>query len=277
MPIKSPIKIIATDLDGTLMMPNHTTVSPRTIKALNKAHDYGVIIAIATGRTHGLIHNVIEQIPFCDYLIFSNGATVVDLKTNEFIYTNWIESKIKDEVIDCIQKYKVFYEVYINGSSVVQKDKSNLFDGDGFNSGFLNQIIENIKLVDDIKEELAEKDIEKINVFSSNKTLLTSLREDLMKMNTITISSALVDDIEIVSKTANKGEALRGIAGKLNIVPAEIMAFGDAGNDIKMLQYADFSFAMANGTDECKQSAKYLADSNANDGLAKVVEKYVLK
>ena len=57
------IKLIATDLDGTLMAPDHLTVTDRTYNALKKAHDKGIKIAVATGRPMTLIDNVISQVP----------------------------------------------------------------------------------------------------------------------------------------------------------------------------------------------------------------------
>ena len=58
------IKLIATDLDGTLMAPDHLTVTDRTYNALKTAHDKGIKIAVATGRPMTLIDNVISQVPF---------------------------------------------------------------------------------------------------------------------------------------------------------------------------------------------------------------------
>ena len=72
------VKLIVTDLDGTLMSPDHQTVSERTKNALKTAHDNGVKIAIATGRTLTFTDNVTSQVPFVDYVIYSNGAAVFD-------------------------------------------------------------------------------------------------------------------------------------------------------------------------------------------------------
>ena len=81
------IKLIATDLDGTLMSGDHLTVSPRTVAALQAAHDRGVCLAIATGRTLDFIDHVTAQVPFVDYVIYSNGAAVYDRK-NAVSYTH---------------------------------------------------------------------------------------------------------------------------------------------------------------------------------------------
>ena len=93
------VKIIATDLDGTLMAPDHLTVTERTKNALYEAHKKGVKIAIATGRTLAFIDYVVNQIPFVDYIIHSNGAAVFDRKNNEYIYTNLVSPEITAEAI----------------------------------------------------------------------------------------------------------------------------------------------------------------------------------
>ena len=64
------IKLIATDLDGTLMAPDHLTVTKRTYDALKSSHDKGIRLAVATGRSMVLIDNVISQVPFVDFLKF---------------------------------------------------------------------------------------------------------------------------------------------------------------------------------------------------------------
>ena len=74
------IKLIALDLDGTLMLPDHITVSERNLKAVKYAHDMGVKIAISTGRTLSVVTRVLEQIPFVDFVMFSDGAAVYDVK-----------------------------------------------------------------------------------------------------------------------------------------------------------------------------------------------------
>ena len=78
------IKLIATDLDGTLMAPDHLTVTKRTYDALKSSHDKGIRLAVATGRSMVLIDNVISQVPFVDYIIYSNGACMIKMKKKLF-------------------------------------------------------------------------------------------------------------------------------------------------------------------------------------------------
>jgi len=71
-------------------------------------------------------------------------------------------------------------------------------------------------------------------------------------------------------------EGLRALGAHLGLVPEQVMAFGDAGNDLEMLDFAGWSFAMANGSDEAKAHARYPAPANTEAGVGQMVEKYVL-
>ena len=99
------IKLIATDLDGTLMAPDHLTVTDRTYNALKTAHDKGIKIAVATGRPMTLIDNVISQVPFVDYIIYSNGSCVFDRNVKKIIHSDLIEDKLAREIVEYFLKF----------------------------------------------------------------------------------------------------------------------------------------------------------------------------
>ena len=83
--------------------------------------------------------------------------------------------------------------------------------------------------------------------------------------------------LEFLNKAVNKGTGVELLAKHLGVNQEEIMTFGDAGNDLDMIVYAGMGVAMANGFDEVKEVANYITDSNENDGVAKAIEKFVLK
>jgi Cof subfamily protein (haloacid dehalogenase superfamily) len=82
--------------------------------------------------------------------------------------------------------------------------------------------------------------------------------------------------LEIINKNGNKGEGLKALAKHLNITHEEIIAVGDAGNDIEMIEYAGLGVAMANATEEVKKVANYHTNSNNDDGIATIIEKYIM-
>ena len=83
--------------------------------------------------------------------------------------------------------------------------------------------------------------------------------------------------LEFLNKEVNKGVGVELLAKHLGIKREEVMTFGDAGNDLHMIEYAGLGVAMANAFDEVKEAANYITDTNENDGVAKAIEKFILE
>lgn len=269
------IKLIATDLDGTLMSEDHLTVSPFTLNTLKKAHQLGVKLAIVTGRPYSLTDYVVNQIPFVDYVISANGANVYDNNQNKIVYKNLIENKEAREIISYFLTQRVFFEVYINGVSHYQLGFEKYFIETEFPSDFVNQVKESMYPHEDLLEYLGERGIEKITLYCLNDEDYPKYTAKFKEFD-FACAISFKGSLEATNKTAHKGNALKGLSEILKLTPNEVMSFGDAGNDIPMLEYAHYSFAMQNGTDECKKSAKFIAKSNADDGVAHEIVRYVL-
>lgn len=269
------VKIIATDLDGTLMSPDHLTVSERTKKALLEAHKKGIKIAIATGRALKFTEGVTKQIPFVDYVICSNGANVYDRKSEKFIYSNLISEDITAETLNKLKDLPVYYNVYINGENYVQKGADKFFDNNGLPKEFLEEFAAKIKVCDDICESAKGFGAELIDIFytdaESKKVIF-----DFLDEKDVFLTSSLAGVVSMNAPGADKGTALKGLCDIMGFTADEAMTFGDASNDATMLEFAHYSFAMANGDDICKSKARFSAPSNADDGVAQMIEKYAL-
>ncbi|MGN1328754.1 MAG: Cof-type HAD-IIB family hydrolase [Eubacterium sp.] len=268
-------KIIAMDLDGTLMSTDHLTVTDYTKQTLIKAHEKGIKLAIATGRPMALIENVIEQIPFVDYVIYSNGACVFDRNKNEIIYSDLIDVETSEEIIEYFLNKPVFFEIYIDGKSHYQFDRQEFYDSGELPEEFLKEIMATMTGHGDLLDFSKGKSIEKMTMYSVKGDRHREY-SDLLRGYNLSVAESLKNSIEATTITADKGNALKGICRELGISSDEAMSFGDSGNDCTMLEYAGLSFAMENGSDECKASAKFVTSSNGDDGVAKMIEKYCL-
>ena len=269
------IKLIASDLDGTLMSPDHLTVSARTKSALTAAHEKGVKIAIATGRALSFTDGVTSQVPFADYVVCSNGASVFDRNSGNFIYNNCISPEITAEAIRLLNSLPVYYNIYIHGKICVQKGSEKYFAITDLPSAFLEDFSSKLTVCDDIASETAGKGAELIDVFYTSAELKKTIF-DFFESKNLVLTSALAGVVSATAVGSDKGSALNGLCKILNITADEVMTFGDASNDSSMLKFAGFSFAMENGDEICKASAKFSAPSNAEDGVAQMIEKYVL-
>ncbi|MDE5985357.1 MAG: Cof-type HAD-IIB family hydrolase [Eubacterium sp.] len=270
------IKLIATDLDGTLMSGDHMTITPYTINTLEKAHRRGIKIAIATGRPLSLIDNVTNQVPFVDYVIYSNGACVYDRNENKIIYSNLILNSQVKEIVRYFLEKQVFFEVYIDGCSHYQLGTENLLDDMDMPSEFIDEVVASMTAHKNLPQYISSKNIEKVTLYSVKKCKFTEYEQKLLSYG-LSVASSFKDNLEATAPSADKGEAVKGICEIMGINADECMTFGDAGNDVPMLRFAKYSFAMENGTDECKAAAHYVAKPNTEDGLAKAVEIYALK
>lgn len=269
------VKLIAMDLDGTLMAPDHITVSEKTKAALKRAHGMGIKTVIATGRTLSVTDSVVNQLPFIDYVIYSNGAAVYDRCKGKNIYTNTISPETVVKITDILEEYPVFYEVYSEGCQHAQKSKAKYFTNSGLPQAFLDEYIKGIIDHQSIADFAKGCGAEKINLYYFNGEYYGEIKRRLSEIAEITITSPVMGDIEMTERRTNKGEALRGMCTELGISPDEVMAFGDADNDIEMLGFAKYGVAMANASEECKNAAVFETLSNGEDGIALALERFV--
>ena len=269
------IKIIATDLDGTLMAPDHITVTPRTKQALFDAHEKGVKITVATGRALNFTEGVTKQIPFADYVICSNGASVYDRNGKKFIYTNLISPEITAEAVELLKTMPIYYNIYMDGGIYAQQGNEVYFENTGLPTVFLEEFASRLTVCEDIAAAISGKGAELIDVFYCNAEQ-KKIIFDFFESKGLVLTSALAGVVSATAVGSDKGTALSGLCKIMDIGADEAMTFGDASNDSTMLEYAYYSFAMENGDDICKASARFAAPSNAEDGVAQMIEKYAL-
>ena len=271
------IKLIASDLDGTLLYTDHATITERTLSALSAAHKKGVKIAISTGRTLALIKDVASSLPLVDYIIYSNGAGVYDCRRKETVFVQSVSADKAVRIIELLDKYPVFYNVYANGR-IYYKTISDVsvFKKVDLPEKFIRHFIESSVAVDDMREIVLNQPVEQIIVYFAPdecRKEISVLLDDLGGLHSV---SSFSDNIEIMSENASKGLAVKAICDIIGCTAENSMTFGDAWNDCSMLEFAEYSFAMANADEKAKKSAKFITDSNAEDGVAKAIEKYIL-
>lgn len=270
------IKLIALDLDGTLMSPDHLTVSEENKTALRKAHEKGIKLAISTGRTVAIIGDICEQVPEIDYVVYSNGAGVFDRGERKSIYKNEMRFKTSNDIFGYINTKPCFYEIYVDAMSYASLNRRKYFIDDLLPKEFADEIVSKMTIVDDADRLVAGKDIEKITIYSADIEVLNDIRKHYEGSNEVSVASSHPANLELTKKGVTKATALSELCNRLGITAENVMAFGDSGNDCDMLDFAKWSFAMANASEECKKHAKYETRSNAESGVAYAVTKYAL-
>ncbi len=275
------IKLIVTDLDGTFLNSNHVTIPQENIDAFKKAHEMGIKVAIASGRTKVLTDYIVEQLPFLDYLITSNGAVTYDLKTGKIVCSTLMDNTQSIEIFNILKDYNLIYEIYFDGKCYMNNESYSIFDAEHVPPHIHALLKDFIKPVSDLQILIDGQGIEKLNILSLSGEERTELEEKINKTCNVAFASSFPivkganGNLEMTDTNATKGFAVKGLADALNIGKENIMCFGDGENDCSMLSLADYSFAMANGSDYAKNTAKFMTDTNDNSGVAKAIREYV--
>lgn len=270
------IKLIAMDMDGTLLSDDHITVSEKNREALSLAHGKGIKLAIATGRTISTTGNICDQIPEIDYIMFSNGAGVYDRKSDKIFYRNCMKWETASSFLPFLEKYSRFIELYIDGRAYAQKKDGEEFPYSIIPPVFIRELGKGITVVRDFTAELSGREIEKVIFYLENENDYDSALSYLSGIPEIFVTSSVKSSIEFTKAGADKGSAVSGICRYMGITEDEVMALGDAGNDIPMLSTAGYGIAMENADEKTKASARFITDKNTGDGVAKAIFKYAL-
>lgn len=269
------IRLIALDLDGTLLDHDHVTVPRRNIDALRSAHDRGVKIALASGRSWSLLAGAVEQLGCVDYGLCANGALVLEGATGRVLHSHAMPNAQALAIIDILQAEGIPFEVYCQGKNYVRLADKDLVRRHNLPSyaDFFEQVT---TYPVDLAQALAGREVEKFNCFTVPSDKREAIEAAVRATGPVEVANAFGLNMEFGLGGVTKGEGLQALCAHLGLGPEQVMAFGDAGNDLEMLTFAGWSFAMANGSAEAKARAKYPAPANTEAGVGQMVEKYVL-
>jgi len=270
------IGLIAVDMDGTLLDADHVTVPRRNVEALKAARSRGVKVAIASGRTWSLLAGAVEQLGGVDYGVLANGAAVYDPKEGRSLYEKAMPNAQALALIRLLQAQDIPFEVYCQGQNYVDAAGKEKLEQYSLTPAFARFFERQTAFVPDLAAALAGRDVEKFDLFyvpPEKRELVTRLAKETGE---VAVTQALENNMEFNRVGVNKGGGLRALAAHLGLTAEQVMAFGDADNDLEMLTWAGWSFAMESGTPGAKAAARHLAPPNTQAGVGQMVERYVL-
>ena len=271
------IKLIAIDLDGTLL-GSDKQLSEENALSLERAAAKGIEIVPATGRFYKGMPQVIRELPFVHYVISINGAQVYDVRKDKTVCSSEISAERAVSVMERLDKLPVIYDCYQNGWGWMTQSFYDKADRYAANIHSL-EMIKNLRTpVPELKEFLLEKGegVQKIQAFFRDMELRARALKTLPdELPDLVVTSSIVNNIEINSKEATKGNALIKLAEHLNIPIEETAAFGDDFNDITMLEAAGVGVAMKNADEAVKLSADLITDDCNNSGVAHAINHFL--
>ena len=261
--LKNEIKLIASDLDGTLLN-SKKEITDYNKKILSELiHNRNIEFIISTGRPFESILYYNEILNNSNDSIIFNGASIHDREGN-VLYKKIIDENAAESIIKLLKNYEVCIHIYNNGKYIVSDEdfpiKSNA------------QMQKNINVMYGL-ENIDNYQFSKILILGE-MDILNFLKKEIDCNFNIHSCFSGHRFLELVSNGVNKGNALKWICENKGIDISNTIAFGDYLNDIEMVEYAGIGVAMGNSIDELKEKANYTALSNDEDGLGKFLEEF---
>lgn len=262
-----PFRAIALDLDGTLT--NHDkVVTPRTRQALLQAESKGAIIILASGRpTYGIVPvaECLELEKRGGYILSYNGGNIVNAKTGEKLFSQFLP----DAVIPILYKYakeKNHALLGYAGNEIITEMPDDQYVKE---ESRINKM--NIRKVDNLLDALEPHPTKLL--MTGDPTDMIKAEEELVEIlgEKMDIFRSAPFFLELVPKGIDKAQSLLRLLAKINLTPADLMAFGDGYNDLSMLKLAGVGVAMANAAPEVRADADYVTLSNEEDGVAEAL------
>lgn len=257
----SGIKMVVTDMDGTLLNSNHE-VSKHFFNLFEKMKQKGILFVAASGRQYHSMLSKLEPIKNDMLFIAENGAIVKD--GNKELLVKPLSTSLLDTLMQKIET--------VDGCHAMLCGKyTSYFDGSS--SKFLDMLKEYYsayKIVDNFKDVTDE--ILKVAVYhsiSAEEYIYPALK-DLENQVKVKVSGQHWVDLNHIN--AHKGNALQHVMNHYGIQSDEVLVFGDYNNDIEMLSLVDYSFAMANAHYNVKKVASYTTKSNDEFGVENIIE-----
>ena len=267
------IKLVATDLDGTLI-PTGRSTPEIVLDTLEEVMEQGIYVVPATGRTLSGIPSEILSLTGLRYVISSNGAVITDVQTGQRVYERLIPPAEAAALLRRLYTYDAYACAYIENQPFNWRTLP----------GFLRRYYRNIAFFQqnpryDLAAYIEENalHVEKIFVAVASQEEKVLLRSEMRQFSDLQLTSTSAWNLELTYRDADKGNALAWLGKSLNILPEEILAMGDNENDHTMLRLAGIAVTPSNGTDATREIADMVIPSCDHCGTASYLREHLLK
>jgi Cof subfamily protein (haloacid dehalogenase superfamily) len=272
---RAPIRLIATDIDGTLLNPQFQ-ISPDDLAALRRAYDCGVEIVLVTGRRHTFALPIAQQLGFDLWLISSNGAITRSLGGETF-HRDLMPRQTCLDVVGAMQEFRgntvLTFDTETKGAIVIEHL-------DELNASIRRWVEKNMAYIDFVipLERALVTDPVQTMFCGSMERMGQALRalESAGLDNRVTVLRTEYPErdlsmIDVLNAGCSKGHALERWATHRGYHRAEVMAIGDNHNDVEMLEFAGHPVIMGNACEELRSRGWRVTGSNGECGIATAV------
>ncbi|RED54855.1 Cof-type HAD-IIB family hydrolase [Cohnella lupini] len=264
-----PYRLIAMDLDDTLLT-DELTVSDKTRKAMTDAIALGAHLTIATGRMFDSAQKIARQVGLNVPIITYQGSLIKNLLDEEILYERSVPVDVAKQLYAYCQEHGLHLQSYISDKLYVSEDGDKI-------KGYAKQSNIPYTVVTDFGTIVSQENQTKLLIIDE-PAKLDALLPELKSLfgSRVHLTKSKPNYLEFMHPEGTKGHALRFLAAHYGIPMDETIAMGDAMNDHEMVNAAGLGVAMANAVPALKEIADFITFSNNDDGVAHVLQKFVL-
>lgn len=269
-----PPALIATDVDGTLLN-NVERISERTREAILAAMAAGTKFVLATGRPPRWIPPVVDELGFAPIAVCANGAVIYDAATDRVISARTLSVEVLAELAEIAARAVPGAGLAAErvGRSAHDSATPQFVSAPGYEHAWLNPDNTEVSFEDVLSAPAVKLLVRKPGTASSE--LAAALAKHIGMLGDITYSTNQ-GLVEISPIGISKAVGVQEVARPLGISARDTVAFGDMPNDVPMLLWAGHGVAMGNAHPEALEAADEVTESNDDDGLARVLERWWL-
>ncbi len=265
-------RLIASDLDGTLLKDDKS-VGQETYEAIQRYMAAGGKFCICTGRMLPSVEKIAAELGVKGIATSYAGALVSDLSTGDILYENSLSAKDAAEIAEFVEKDGVHLQFYTGRTYYANRDDETLARYES------SCRVKAIPVLDKPLSALIRKKNEKVNKLLIIVEDLDKHRDLLDKYQAkfgerFWVTRSTLRYIEILSKSCNKGTALKFMADYYHIPMEKTIAAGDQLNDEEMLKAAGKGFCVKNGNEEMKKRVSVFPATNNENAVGKIIEEY---
>lgn len=266
------VKLIAIDLDGTLF-DKEKNISKENKEAIAYAKEKGIYVVICTGRPFNGVIPVLEQLNINtdnDYLVCYNGAKVLNVGTNELIYSSTLNGKDVKALYNEANILGSYFHAFRENEELICTKENPYTD--------VEKRINRLESTEFDFTTIGDEEVFLKAMMICDKDTLDNAMKKINPIfpNTYSMVRSSTIFLEFLNKKTDKGLALVELSKHLNISMDEVMGIGDAGNDLSMIERSGIGVCMNNGYDYVKEKANYVTEKdNNNSGVAEAIYKFV--
>ncbi len=265
-------KLVALDMDGTLLT-SKKAISPRTKQAIQAAREKGVVVVLASGRPlEGMLNSLteLEMNSEQDYVLSYNASLVQRVASKSVIRKQILTGSDAKNIAALARELGTYVHAFSPQRGLITEEDNPYTKHEADINGVTSHVCDFAELADD-------EEIIKVMMVAEASVLtnaIAQLPQELHQQYTVVQSAPFF--LELMNPNSNKGTGVAMLAEHLGIDASEVICVGDAGNDHHMIKYAGLGVAMGNATDDTKALADHITLSNDEDGVAVVIEDFIL-